>query len=109
MDFHERLLDIILTRLKEKKISAKRGNKKKGADFFIFEKGKKIYCELETGLLKRSEHRPNLEARIRRYPDRCIILVCNQTDKKRYLSSDLRFLPDREPKIMTIWEFLQSL
>jgi len=106
MDFHEKLLDIILTQLKEKKIPAKRGRKKRGADFFLFANGKKIYCELETGLLTRSEYRPNLEARIRRYPDRAIILVCNQSDKKRYLRSNLRFLNNREPTILTIWEFL---
>lgn len=106
MDLHERLLDIILETLKRKRKAFRRGNKRKGADFFIFEQGKKIYCELETGLLKHSERRPNLEARIRRYPDRTIILVCNQTDKKRYLSSNLRFQANREPLIMTIQEFL---
>lgn len=107
MDFHEHLLDIVLTTLKRKRIQTKRGSKRKGADFFIIEQGKKTYCEIETGLFNRSEHRPNLEARIRKYPNRCIILVCNQVDKKRYLNSDLRFQANREPIIMTIWEFLQ--
>ena len=107
MDFHEHLLSIILTTLKRKRRLYKKGNKRRGADFFIFEGGKKIYCELETGLLNRSERRPNLEARIHRYPDRCIILVCNQVDKKRYLHSNLRFQTNREPIIITVWEFLQ--
>ena len=108
MDFHEHLLDIVLTTLKRKRIQTRRGSKRKGADFFIIKQGKKTYCEIETGLFNRSEHRPNLEARIRRYPDRCVILVCNQVDKKRYLRSDLRFQANREPIIMTIWEFLNG-
>lgn len=106
MRFHEKLLDIVLAELRRKKKHFKRGEKKKGADFFIFEKSKKIYCELETGLLKRSEYRPNLENRIIRYPNRCIILVCNQSDKKKYVTSNLRYLQDREPIIITIAEFL---
>ena len=108
MDFHEHLLDIVLATLKQKRIQARRGSKRRGADFFIFNQGKKTYCEIETGLFNRSEHRPNLEARIRRYPDRCIILVCNQVDKKRYQHSSLRFQVNREPVIMTIWEFLNG-
>ena len=108
MDFHEHLLDIVLATLKRKRIQARRGSKRKGADFFIIEQGKKTYCEIETGLFNRSERRPNLEARVRRYPDRCIILVCNQVDKKKYLTSRLRYQANREPQILTIWEFLTA-
>ena len=108
MDFHEHILDIVLATLKRKRIQARRGSKRRGADFFIFNQGKKTYCEIETGLFNRSERRPNLEARVRKYPDRCIILVCNQVDKKKYLSSRLRYQANREPQILTIWEFLTA-
>jgi len=106
--FHEHILDIVIKKLQNNKIKYRRGQVRRGADIFIFDKeGKKYAIELETSLLHSAQTRPRLKYRIEHCKEETvIILTLNTTDKQKYVKSDLPYLY-KTVKIMTIEEMVK--
>ena len=107
MEFHEFMLNILIKRVKQRKIKYKRGERKDGADLII--NNYKIELEIRSNAPAEPENRPNFIKRIERYPNNTIIILLNQTDKKKYLKSKSRKLINKYNRFFTMLEFVNNI
>lgn len=106
LSFHEHLLDYICKELRKQKIPYVR-NKKISADLHV--KGFYIELEIRSNPPKQPEKRNDLLRRIRRNPDKTILIFCNRKDKEAYLHSPAREIIISNNRFFTIPEFLDKI
>ena len=107
MQFHEYMLNILIKRLKQKKIKYRKGKRKYGADLII---GKyKIELEVRSNAKAEPENRPNLIRRIEKYPENTIIIVLNKKDKEKYIHSKAKNLIHKYNRFFTMLEFVNNI
>lgn len=106
LGFHEFLLDHICQELRKTKIPYIR-NKKISADLHV--KGFYIELEIRSNPPKQPEKRNDLLRRIRRNPDKTILILCNRKDKEAYLHSPARDIIISNNRFFTIPEFLDKI
>ena len=104
--FHEYILDTICAELRKQQIRYTR-NKKISADLKI--KGYSIELEIRSNPPKQPERRDDLIRRIKKNPDKTILILLNQKDKKAYLNSPAREIITGNNRFFTIREFLQKI